>query len=409
MLSVEEALALVLEHTSPLAAQRLAVDLTVGCVLAEDVVSDIDSPPYDKSAVDGFALRSADHAAGQRELRVIEEVTAGDWPRHSVASGAATRIMTGAPLPDGADAVVMVEHTEARRWNDAPVVRLGERPVRAGQNVLRRAQSLQRGQTVLRAGRTLRPIEAGLLSEVGRAEVVVVPRPRVAVLATGNELVPARQVPTRAQIRNSNGPMLRCLAEQAGGIPVELGIARDEADDLRAHIARGLEAHVLVLSGGVSAGVLDLAPRALCDLGVEQVFHQVHLRPGKPLWFGVRSHADATTIVFGLPGNPVSSLVCWDLFVRPALERLQGRPAQGLARATGVLAAPHEHRGDRPTYWPAAADLTARFAGEPQAVRLLNWQGSADLRTLCDANCLACFPAGDRVYAAGETVSLRLL
>lgn len=450
MLTVEEALARVLEATPRLADQRLPVEQAAGRILAEAIVSDIDSPPYDKSVVDGFALRAADVATGLREFRVTGEITAGDWPRTAVEPGTAIRIMTGAPLPPDADAVVMIEHTDAgqsiqasdkpgpvppsERWAPRSVVRLEERPVTAGQNILRRAASLAFGSVVLEAGRLIRPIEVGLLSEVGCVEVRVVPKPRVAVLSTGNELVAPSIVPTRGQIRNSNGPMLAALAEQAGALAAPLGIARDDRESLRQRIIAGLEADVLVLSGGVSAGALDLVPPVLEELGVAPSFHQVRLRPGKPLWFGVRTVAERATLVFGLPGNPVSSLVCWNLFVRPALEQLQGRPADGLAAARGWLETPRAYRGDRPTYWPAVflppgdsrrrGDATAAAAStacepgaggasEPLAerprIRLLDWQGSADLRTLADANCLAFFPPGQRNYTPDDPIDVRLL
>jgi len=485
MLTVDDALARVLEATPRLPDQLVPVEQAAGRVLTESIASDIDSPPYDKSVVDGFALRAADVAAGIREFRVTGEVTAGDWPRMPVEPGAAIRIMTGAPMPEGADAVVMIEHTDAGtpsqpdkhsntadalrpadmasaasaasgvdaprpadgasaasaasvanapsgvnaadRWAPRAVVRLDGRPVVAGQNRMRRAASLAFGSVVLEAGRLIRPIEVGLLSEVGCVEVRVVPRPRVAVLSTGNELVPPSIVPTRGQIRNSNGPMLAALAEQAGAMAVPLGIARDDRESLRQRMLAGLEADVLVLSGGVSAGALDLVPSVLEELGVVPRFHQVRLRPGKPLWFGVRSVAGRSTLVFGLPGNPVSSLVCWNLFVRPALEQMQGRPADGLASARGWLESPRSYRGDRPTYWPAvflprgndvvrqesgrsATDVPAACGPDDRPrIRLLDWQGSADLRTLADANCLAFFPPGNREYTPDDPIDVRLL
>jgi molybdopterin molybdotransferase len=179
-----------------------------------------------------------------------------------------------------------------------------------------------------------------------------------------------------------------------------LGIARDDKGQLRELIARGLESDVLVISGGVSAGVLDLVPGVLAELGVEQVFHKVNLKPGKPLWFGVLAGASGERLVFGLPGNPVSSYVCFELFVRPAVGRLAARGETGLAEVAAELSVAHVHRGDRPTFHPA------RLSATPGRARIepLRWQGSGDLRTLAEANALACFPAGDREYRAGETV-----
>ncbi len=396
MIEVDEALSLVLQHAQPKGPSRSEVADAIGLILAEDITSDVDSPPHDKSLVDGYALRSSDVTGGMARLRILEEVTAGEVPTHSVAGDTATRIMTGAPIPDGADAVVMVEQTET---DGESQVTVRDDRVHPGQHIMRRATSLAIGDTVLRAGHQIRPIEVGLLSEVGRTEVAVIPRATVAILATGNELITAHETPAAGQIRNSNGPMLCALAQRAGGQSIDLGIARDERSDLEQLISDGLESDMLVLSGGVSAGVLDLVPGVLSDLGVRQVFHKVNLKPGKPLWFGiVQRDGEHNSLVFGLPGNPVSSLVCFELFVRPAIGAIASRNTGKLDAARAKLACNHLQRGSRPTYWPA------RFIGE--TVEPLNWQGSADLRTLVDANCLIYFPGGDHEYKANEFVDI---
>ncbi|HZN34184.1 MAG TPA: molybdopterin molybdotransferase MoeA, partial [Pirellulaceae bacterium] len=236
--------------------------------------------------------------------------------------------------------------------------------------------------------------------------VLAVPRPNVAVLATGNELVEPGEMPGPGQIRNSNGPLLAALVRQTGATPIDLGIARDDAADLRSKVSAGLAHDVLVLSGGVSAGVLDLVPQVLAELGVRQVFHKVNLKPGKPLWFGVHPRsAGVSTLVFGLPGNPVSTLVSFELFVRPAIGVLSGRGPIGLTKMRGRLSREHRQRGERPAYWPSASHIAATGC----EVTPLAWKGSGDLRTLSEANALACFPAGDRVFAAGETIEILLL
>jgi molybdopterin molybdotransferase len=364
-------------------------------------------------------------------LEILEEVTAGDVPRHAVSPGKAIRIMTGAPLPDGADAVVMVEQAEivdaAQRRGATEVggakevsgaggamlgrVRLTPPRFSVGQNIMRRATSLAAGDLVLRSGHLLRPIELGVLAEVGRTQVQVIPRPRVAVLATGNELVPPEVRPGSGHIRNSNSPMLVAAVRAAGAEGFDLGIARDQRDALQAMIAKGLEADVLVLSGGVSAGVLDLVPSVLQSLGVEQVFHKISMKPGKPLWFGVLRRENerrvgevagspgGDTLVFGLPGNPVSSLVGFELFVRPALARLAGREFAA-AVVSARLDREFTHRGDRPTYHPAELKVSA----EQVLATPLRWKGSADLGTLAAANALLVFPAGDYTLAAGNEV-----
>jgi molybdopterin molybdotransferase len=400
MLSVHEALERVLSHARPLAPETTPLDKSLGRVLAEDVASDIDSPPYDKSMVDGYAVRASDLANGRAELEVIEEIMAGAVPTRPIAPGTCSRIMTGAPIPEAADAVVMQEQTE--RLASGPTrVRINDERFRAGQNILPRGVAMRQGDVVLRSGRPIRPAEIALLAEVGRAEVLAIPAPRVAVLSTGNELVSAADRPTAGQIRNSNGPMLVAAVEQAGALPVNLGIARDEPDELRERLVTGLKQNILVISGGVSTGVLDLVPGLLAELGVRQVFHRIRMKPGKPLWFG----ASSNTLVFGLPGNPVSSFVCFELFVKPAIARLARREAQTKHRLSNAqLAGDFTHRGDRPTYQPAV--MGADGSEAPRAVKPLSWAGSADLRGLVDANALIVFPAGDRTYSAGETVEV---
>ena len=404
MISVQEALKHVLEHAQPLAPRRVNVGESLGMVLAEDVASDVESPPYDKAMVDGYAVVAADMTDGDVELEIIDEVMAGAVPSHPLARGQATRIMTGAPTPPGADAVVMVETTEHLAVESPPLgrVRIRSQAITPGKNILRRAAVTRRGDRILNAGTEIHPPEVGLLSEVGPAEVTVVSRPRVAVLSTGDELVPSDQMPGPGQIRNSNEPMLLAAVTRRGADPVSLGIGRDNRDDLRRLIERGLnQADVLMVSGGVSAGALDLVPHVLIDLGVEQVFHKVKLKPGKPLWFGVCPGEGGARLVFGLPGNPVSSLVCFELFVRPAMDRLAGRTA-GPTTFTARLSSGYKHKGDRPTYLPAVL----RAEGDLETVEPLTWKGSADMRTLCSANSLIHFPAGERCYEPGEVVEV---
>jgi molybdopterin molybdotransferase len=404
MLDINEALSLILDSAPRKAPVVLPVPAAMGLVLAEDVASDMDSPPYDKSLMDGYAVIAADLAGGEAVLQVVEEVAAGSVPRKTVGPGTAVRIMTGAPIPQGADAVVIVERSEMLNGPGSSRVRLREHSAAPGMNILPQGRAMRRGEVVLHAGTVLRPIETGLLAEVGRTEVRVLPKPQVAVLSTGDELLPADQAPQMGQIRNSNGPMLAALVQQAGGISVELGIARDREDELREKVLQGLEADVLLLSGGVSMGIADLVPKVLQSAGVEQVFHHVRLKPGKPLWFGAAGK-EHPKLVFGLPGNPVSSLVCFELFVRPALAQLAGRVAPRLPLKWARLNQEHRQRGDRPVFHPAIL----RQEGAEEVVELLDWKGSADLRTLADADCLVHFPAGEKKYAPGERVGVYLL
>jgi molybdopterin molybdotransferase len=306
--------------------------------------------------------------------------------------------MTGAPLPAGADAVVMVERT---RLLDERRVQVEDRVPAPGQNILRRGTEMRRGETVLPAGAVLRPQEVGVLASVGRAAVSAVPPPRVAVLPTGDELVEPEQAPGPGQIRNSNGPMLLAQVGRAGGVPLYNGIARDRLDSLQPLVAWGLAADVLILSGGVSAGRLDLVPGALRDTGVTPHFHKVEMKPGKPVFFGTRERPGAAgppVLVFGLPGNPVSSLVCFELFVRPALRRLAGHAEPGPHFLRAALADDFAYRTERPTYHPAHLEMTD--AG--RRVRPVKWFGSADLLGLTRANALVLLPAGDHQHRAGQ-------
>jgi molybdopterin molybdotransferase len=393
MLSVSEAQALVLRHTHPLSPETTPLTTSaLGLVLAEDVASDLDMPPYDKAMMDGYAVRTADLPDGQGTLQVIEEITAGQTPRLCVGKGQASRIMTGASLPQGADAVVMVERT---RLLDDGRVRIEDRPPQPGQNILYRGREMHQGEKVLAAGSVLRPQEFGLLATVGRTAVRLIPAPRVAILSTGDEVVEADGKPGPGQIRNSNGPMLVAQTYRAGGIPRYLGIARDRIDHLRALVAEGLQASVLILSGGVSAGKLDLVPGVLREAGVTEHFHKVEMKPGKPVLFGT---TPSGTLVFGLPGNPVSSLVCFELFVRPAIRRLRGYDDPGTGLVAARLREEFAYRTDRPTYHPAVLEMTS----EGWQVRTVPWFGSPDLRGLTKANAFVVFPAGDHLHRAGQ-------
>jgi molybdopterin molybdotransferase len=312
--------------------------------------------------------------------------------------------MTGAPIPDGADAVVQVERT---RLLDDRTVYLEQVDPAPGQNLLPLGASLRVGDVVLCEGSELRPIEIGVLAEIGHGEVLAIPRPRVAVLPTGDELVDVSETPAPAQIRNSNGPLLSAAVAKAGGQPLEQEVARDDRELLRSAIERGLDADILILSGGVSAGKFDLVPEVLSELGVEPVFHKVALRPGKPLWFGVKRDGDRRVLVFGLPGNPVSSFVCFELFARPAISALAGRGFRGLPVRRGRLTHEFRHQGDREAYLPAR--LTTSVAGSETDLEILPWQGSADLATLARANCLARLSGERQEFVPGAEVEAVLI
>jgi len=358
------------------------------------VVSDLDMPPYDKALMDGYAVRCADLETGAATFEVIEEVPAGHTPQKAVGAGQTTRIMTGAPVPDGCDAVVMVERS---RMIDAEHVRLEDQP-RPEQNILRRGREMREGATVLRAGQVLRPQEFGVLAMVGKAVVAVVRPPRVAIVPTGDELVAVQKKPGPGQIRNSNGPMVLAQVARAGGVPIALSIAGDDLDKLRALVSEGLRADVLILIGGMSAGKLDLGPKVLAELGVEILVHKVQMKPGKPVLFGIKKKEPSPTLVFGLPGNPVSAWVGFELFVGPALRRLVGHRDPGPRWLQAVLSEDFRYRTDRPTYYPVRISVE----GTGLCFRPVPWLGSADLAGVIQANGLALFPVGDHQHRAGH-------
>ncbi len=399
MRSVAEAQKIIAEQVRSLPPQRVPLTpATLGLVLAEDVASDLEMPPFDKALMDGFAIRAGDLVDGVAELEIIEEVMAGQTPRKAVASGQATRIMTGAPIPDGADAVVMIERCELLECRR---VRIADPKVKPGLSILPRGREMRVGEVVLQRGAKLRPQEFGILSTVGRSTVLAHPQPSVAILPTGDELVDAAEKPGPGQIRNSNGPMILALVARAGGSPRLLGIAKDRVEHLKELIEEGLKSDVLLLSGGVSAGKLDLVPGVLAECGVQALFHHVAMKPGKPLLFGVkpRENGGPPRLVFGLPGNPVGSLVCFELFVRPALRGLLGLPPEPrLVQAT--LAKDFAYRTDRTTYHPARLWMSETG----WSAEVVPWFGSADLRGLSNSNAFVELPVGDHQHKTGQTL-----
>jgi len=400
MLSLTQAFDKLLATVSPLETVSLPLADVLGMTLAEDVSAPEDSPPFDKSLMDGFAVRADDVANGFASLRVIEIVTAGRVPSKAVGAGEATQIMTGAPIPDGADLVVKIEET----LPDIDSVHVTTKSITPGTNIVRRGTSVRAGDVVLKAGMKLNGARIGALAELGRAVVKVHRRPTVAVLATGDELVSIGEALGPGQIRNSNESMLCAQIEAAGAVPVPLGIARDNRADLRAKIQEGLQCDMLVLSGGVSAGTLDLVPSELAEAGVREVFHKVELKPGKPVWFGVRAGPPRgeSVYVFGLPGNPVSSLVCCELFVRTAIRRLMGEQPPMPRLIPARLEHDYSARADRPTYHPAKL----MWSPEGATVKLVPWHGSSDLCGTVAANGMAFLSGEAKEYRAGEMLDV---
>jgi molybdopterin molybdotransferase len=410
MIDLATAVALVERSAVPLPPRRQRLLDAVGRRLAAGVVADCDSPPWDRAMMDGFAVRSSDFGRPGEivELDVAIDLAAGDVTALEIRPGTCARIMTGAPIPSGADAVVPVERAVdgTAGVHAGGRVRLAEPKFRPGQHVARQAAAFARGREVLPAGAVLGAAEVGLAAEAGATHVVAAPRVRVAILSTGSELVACDTVPAFGQTRNSNGPMLAAAVSLLGAEPIALGLAADKPEAIRALVMQGLAADVLVLSGGVSAGDLDLVPAIFARCGVEQVFHKVRLKPGKPVWFGVLTRPDGApaTLVFGLPGNPASSLVCFELFVRPAIMILAdaARDRWHLPREQAVLGAAAKAAADRPVYLPC------RLASGPQGLVATPqpWTGSSDLLGLAGAEGLVALPADGRVHEPGEPVEI---
>jgi len=407
-LTAHDALERILATLRPLPPERVALPDALGRVLAETVVSPIDQPSWTNSGMDGYACRARDVAgasgASPRVLRVIEEVPAGAFPTRAIAAGEAVRLMTGAPVPDGADSVVRLEHTEPRGTGLIAVLRDHD----AGRNLRARGEDLRAGEAVLEPGHVLRPAEIGVLASVGRAEVAVNRRARVAILSNGDELVDLDafdEVLAGRRIVTSNSYSLAAAVGAAGGEPVVLGIARDTRESLREHLARAAGADALVTTAGASVGDHDLMKEVLEELGYRIDFWRVKVQPGSPFSFGQLGGA-APVPVFGLPGNPVSALVTFELFVHPALRKLHGRRAVYPATIRVRAAERIESRGGLMRF--LRATLSPDGAGGWLA-RLTGPQGSGILTSVARADALLVVPLETEVVEPGtELLALPL-
>ena len=400
LISIEEARTRVLAEALPLPAECVPLPDTVGSVLAEDIVATHSVPPFDNSGMDGYAVRAMDivEAAPASPVRLVISATipAGHVATAALAPGQAARIMTGAPIPEGADAVAQSEITS----EEDAYVDIYE-PVRPGKNIRRAGEDVMSGDRVLSTGMILGPAEIGLLASLGHPTVSVHRRPKVAIISTGSELVEVDQPLGPGQIRNSNSYSIRALCRQMGVEATAFGIVPDDYEATRKAIEAGLDYDVLLTSGGVSVGKFDFVKDVQDELGVERRLWGVAMKPGKPLAFGVRGK----TLVFGLPGNPVSAMVSFELFVKPALLRLMGH-----------------RKTTRPLYPAIIEEDIANADGRTYVVRVRAWwedgawhasstgaQGSGILRSMVGANGLAFVPGGVRGVKAGETVEFLLL
>jgi molybdopterin molybdotransferase len=422
MLEFGEALAAMLREAEGVASQgeeRVVLLAAAGRVLAEDVTADRDQPPFDRATRDGFAVWGEELSAGGR-LRVVGQVRAGaTWAGGDLEAGEAIEIMTGAPVPAGADAVVMIEHVEQ---GEGEVWAAPGRRLAAGENIVSRGSEARQGELLLHAGTLVGAAEIALAAACGRAEVAVRRRPKVAIVATGDELVELNETPGEHQIRNSNSYALAALVEAAGGSAVRMAIARDTRDDVRARIEEGRKCDLLILSGGVSAGKYDLVEEVLAEFGAEFVFTGVKMQPGKPVVFGrlpKLKQGGASTQVsgarpwapefgegayfFGLPGNPISTQVTFHCFVEPLLRAMCGAEVAGPKFVQATLAEGVRGKSGLTRLLPAFLrhDLV-----RPE-VRVVGWQGSGDLAANARANCYAVLPDG-RDLQAGDVISVLL-
>ncbi|HEX3893783.1 MAG TPA: gephyrin-like molybdotransferase Glp [Terracidiphilus sp.] len=389
--------------TATRARERIELIHAAGRVLAEPVVADNDQPSFPRSTRDGFACRAVE-ASAHAWLRIAGTIHAGEAPAGPLPSGAAWEIMTGAPVPEGADAVVMVEHIEQERDS----VRLAQpRSIASGDNVVARGAQARRGEELTSAGIVIGPAQIALAASCGYAHLSVFRRPRVAILTTGDELVPVDQAPAPGQIRNSNAPMLASLVARAGGEPHVLAPVSDTAEALDEALRTALDADLLVISGGVSAGKFDLVEPALAHRGATFRFTGVRIQPGKPLVFGEVPRKTAPALpFFGLPGNPISSAATFLLFATHVLAALAGRNNGGpqffaaqLSQATDRKAKPGLTR-----FLPA---LCTFHRGEtiPQ-VATIPWHGSGDLPAFARANCFVVVPQDAGTLEAGTVVRI---
>jgi molybdopterin molybdotransferase len=396
VLGFAEAVDVVLSHAARvrgLEAEQVELLRSVGRVLAEDVIADRDQPPFNRATRDGFAVR-AEEWGGDRRMRVAGQVRAGEaWAGGVLAAGSAIEIMTGAPVPDGADAVVMVEHVEQA---GGEVWAVGGRSLRVGENVVARGSEARQGSAVLTAGTVVGAAEIAEAATCGRVELQVRKRPMVAIVATGDELVELNEMPDERQIRNSNSYALAAMIEAVGGQAGRLKIARDTRAEVWERIAQGRMWDLLLLSGGVSAGKYDLVEDVLAEFGAEFFFTGVRMQPGKPVVFGRlpklenASGAGPECYFFGLPGNPVSTQVTFHCFVEPMLRGMCGAGVGGPKFVQATLAEDVAGKVGLTRMLPALL----RHDLERPEVRLVGWQGSGDLAANARANCYAVLPDG---------------
>lgn len=398
MISVEEALGILLSNLPELKVEQVAFHSALGRILAEDLAATSDIPPFNRSALDGYALFAADVRNTPTELKVIGEIRAGGGMPGRLNPGEAMAIMTGAPVPEGADCVQMIEQCEV--LDGGKRVRV-LKSVKAHENIAPKSSEAKAGEIIMKSGHRVGPAEIAVMATFGYGRVKVYAKPSVAIFATGDELVEFNESPLPGSIRNSNA---HCLSSQLRymGIKADyLGIAHDNRDELRRMMLQGLERDVLIITGGVSMGEYDFVRDVFQDLGLEILFSKVAIKPGKPTVFARRGNR----LIFGLPGNPISALITFECFARPVLGRLCGMAKPDLPRVKGELLSDMRQAPGRTAFYPAWVS----WAEDGWKVEPLIWRSSADIIGFTGANATFIFPKNRDFLSRGEIVEIMLL
>ncbi len=400
MISVDEASEKILSHIYPLGFEKVSLLDALGRVIAEDIYAKRDIPPLDNSAMDGYALRFEDIQKASRKdpvrLEVIEDLPAGFISKKKIERGKAIRIMTGAPIPKGADAVIPVEET--KKEDGAVLIFKAAAP---GENIRKSGEDVKKGDRVISQGDTLRPAEVGMLASVGRSFVLVYQRPLVAILCTGDELVDVDGELEEAKIISSNSYTLAAQVRDCGAIPVQLGIAKDRKEEIEEKLRQGTRADVLISSAGISVGDYDFVKEVMKNLGMEMIFWKVAMRPGQPLAFGTIGEKP----VFGLPGNPVSSMISFEQFVRPSLRKMMGCRQLFRPVIEAILKEEIKKMPGRRYFIRGSVS----FEKDQYVVTTTGEQGSGILRSMVRANGLIVIPEDQKMVRAGEKVRVQLL
>lgn len=400
LIEIDQAYPVLFSHVRAGPVENMLLQESLYRTLAEPIRCDLDDPPFDRAVMDGYAVRAADVASAGVTLRVVGQVAAGAVPVCPLRSGEAVQINTGAPIPRGADAVVRVELTALNKSGKEVVI---EEAGGAGQFIIRRGTYAQAGQTVLREGTRLGPLEIATAATAGAGQVTVYRQPTVAVLATGDELIDIDHVPAGAQIRNSNGYLLRALIEATRAAPTWLGVASDDRSVLRRKVLEAMRFDVLCITGGVSMGAFDFVPEVLDECGATFHIRKVAIKPGRPTIFATMPNG---MLVFALPGNPISAFVAFELLVRPAIAALEGRPWTVPVPMKATLRGDVKPTSNRQSYQPARARVGADGQWE---VETLSWHGSGDAVGTATANAMIVRPVGAVAAHNGDAVSILVL